>query len=117
MALPELVRQRAAGDLDTFCEKRDAGVPHGQMRLEYEFRGDAVTLIERRVPWQPGMEGEPWTRMPIARFRYEEKIERWTLFWPDRNTRWHIDDGIGPAPDLAPLLLQVDRDPTGIYWG
>jgi Protein of unknown function (DUF3024) len=117
MALPELVRRRAARGLDTFCRRRDAGLPHGQIRLESEFRGDTVTLIERRIPWQPGTEGQPWTRTPIARFKYDVKGARWTLYWPDRDSRWHLDDEIQPAPDLAPLLMRVDRDPTGIYWG
>ena len=117
MALPEFVRRRAAIDLGTFCKKRDASVPRDQMRLEYEFRGDAVTLVERRIPSQRGMKSQPWTRMAIARFRYEVKGARWTLYWPDRDSRWHVDDGIEPAPDLGLLLMQVDRDPTRIYWG
>ncbi len=117
MALPELVRRLAARELDTFCRKRDRGLPDGQMRLESEFRGNAVTLIERRVPWQPGMEGQAWTGTPIARFRYDVNTTRWTLYWPDRDSRWHVDDGIRPAADLGPLLMQVDRDPSGIYWG
>lgn len=117
MALPDLVRRRVASELDAFCEKRTPGFARDQVRLEYEFRGDAVTLVERRAPWHPRMEGQPWTRMPIARFRHDLKTSRWTLYWPDRNSRWHIDDGIHPALDLAPLLAEVDRDPTGIYWG
>ncbi len=114
MALPEFARRRAARDLDIFGKRRDAGVSADRLRLEYEFRGDAVTLVERRIPWQPGMEGQPWTRTPIARFRYDVKAARWMLYWPDRDTQWHVDDGIEPAPNLAP---QVDRDPSGIYWG
>lgn len=117
MALPELVRRRALKELDAFCETRLPSFARDQVRLEYEFRGDAVTLIERRVPWHPAMASQPWTRMAIARFRYDFKTGRWTLYWPDRSTRWHVDDGIDPAPALARLLAEVDRDPTGIYWG
>ena len=97
MSLPELVRRRATRELKAFCERRDAGVDREKMRLEYEFRADAVTLIERRVPWRPARDGEPWTRTPIAKFRYDLEAARWTLFWPDSNTRWHVDDGIRPA--------------------
>lgn len=55
--------------------------------------------------------------MPIAQFRYDVGSDRWTLYWPDRNSRWHLDDNVDPSPDIATLLAEVDRDPTGIYWG
>jgi hypothetical protein len=78
-ALPETVRSDAAKELDAFCEMRDAGVVRDHMRLEYEFRGKAVTLVERRIPLNSAREGDPWTRMPIARFRYDSTSGRWTL--------------------------------------
>lgn len=117
MALPEPVRTRAQTELGTYCSQRLPDRVRDQVRLEHEFRGNAATLIERRVPWHPAMEGQPWTRMPIAQFRYDVGSDRWTLYWPDRNSRWHLDDNVDPSPDIASLLAEVDRDPTGIYWG
>jgi hypothetical protein len=117
MGLPELVRRQAERELAAYCEHRVPASVRDQVRLEYEFRGNSATIIERRVPWHPALEGESWTRMPIAQLRYDPERGRWTLFWPDRNTRWHEDDGVSPAKTLAPLLAEVDEDPTGIYWG
>ena len=117
MALPYLVRRQAEQELAAYCENRVPASVRDQVRLEYEFRGNSATIVERRVPWHPALEGEAWTRMPIAQLRYVPDRRRWTLHWPDRNTRWHEDDAVGPAKTLAPLLAEVDDDPTGIYWG
>jgi hypothetical protein len=42
--------------------------------------------------------------MPIAQLRYVADRGRWTLYWPDRNIRWHEDDAVTPAKTLAPLV-------------
>ncbi len=117
MAIPELVRRRAEKELDAFCERRVPAFARDQVRLEYEFRGNAVTVVERRVPWHPALEGQPWSRMPIAQFRYDFGSARWTLYWSDRNSRWHPDEDVDGTGDLSVLLAEVDKDPTGIYWG
>ena len=44
------------------------------------------------------------------------RLCRWTLDWPDRDDRWHRYEFTG-AKTLAGLLREVDRDPTGIFWG
>jgi hypothetical protein len=117
MALPHLVRHQAEQELVAYCANRVPASVRDQVRLEYEFRGNSATIVERRVPWHPALEGETWTRMPIAQLRYVPDRGRRTLYWADRNTRWHEDDTVGPAKTLAPLLAEVDDDPTGIYWG
>lgn len=39
------------------------------------------------------------------------------LYWSDRNKRWHEDEGLAPVKNLDLILAELDRDPTGIYWG
>ena len=41
----------------------------------------------------------------------------WTLFWRDRNHRWHRYKYTAPTTEIARLLEEIDRDPTGIFWG
>jgi hypothetical protein len=53
----------------------------------------------------------------VARLRYTAKSGVWTLYWNDRNGRWHRYDLIEPTPDIRVLLDEVDRDPTCIFWG
>lgn len=58
-----------------------------------------------------------FTEGSVARFRYNRKTGLWTLYWADRNLRWHIYEHIPPARDLKVLVEEVERDPTGIFWG
>jgi hypothetical protein len=53
----------------------------------------------------------------IARLRYNGQRGEWTLYWPDRNARWHRYDRIAPSSDVATLLAEIESDPTAIFWG
>jgi hypothetical protein len=85
------------------------------MRLEATVRGNSVTMADCRPPWQ----GEPgeWTRMNIAQLRYEPTSTRWTLYWADRNSRWHRYDDLEPTSSLDDLINEIDQDPTCIFFG
>lgn len=41
----------------------------------------------------------------------------WTLYYADRNSKWHLYYEIEPSADFDDLLREVDEDPTGIFWG
>jgi hypothetical protein len=41
----------------------------------------------------------------------------WTLYFRDRNLRFHRYDLAAPSGSVAELLAEVDADPTGIFWG
>lgn len=99
-----------------FCEQRIP--PHAlhQVRLELVATRGSVTIVERRAPWREGIRPE-WTSHGVARLRYTAASSRWTLYWRDRNERWHVYDPIGPTPDIRALINEIDRDPTGIFWG
>lgn len=114
MALPDLVRKEAEEVLGEYCSTKIPPHLRDQIRLSYEFRGDAVTLYEsREVFLVPGK----WTRMSIAQFRYDSRSMRWTLYCADRNDRWHDYLETGPSRRLKRLLKEVESDPTGIFWG
>ncbi len=71
---------------------------------------------ERRAPWPEGSRAE-WTRFPIARLRYTSPAKTWSLYSRDRNLRFHAYDRAAPSPSVEELLNEIDRDPTGIFWG
>jgi DUF3024 family protein len=116
MDLPWDLRTRAELDLRQFCEKRVPAHVRHQVRLDFEIRGLNATLVERRVPWRPRSSDEPWTRLAVARFRYDLDSGRWALYWRDRNERWHPYDR-KLSGTLGELLAEVDADPTAIFWG
>ena len=40
----------------------------------------------------------------------------WSLYWADRNGRWHRYDAIPPGR-VDQVLREIESDPTGIFWG
>lgn len=93
--------------------------PHAreEVRIEAGFNDRSVTILECRPPWDPAGMGSEWTRVPVARLRYTKSRREWTLYWPDRNSRFHRYDLAQPTTDVVALLDEVDRDPTSIFWG
>jgi hypothetical protein len=113
-APPEIDVARA----QRWCATRVPEHAHHQVRVECEVDRSYLTIVERRAPWQADF-GPEWTRFPIARLRlrYTKASKKWTLHWRDRNLRFHRYDRIEPSADVAALIDEIDRDPTGIFWG
>ena len=61
--------------------------------------------------------GPEWTSNALARLRYDPSSRTWSLHYRDSSDRWWAYDGIGPTATVAPLLAEIERDPTGIFWG
>jgi hypothetical protein len=99
-----------------FCEQRVPPQALHQVRSELVLSRSAATIVERRAPWREDF-GPEWTSRGVARLRYTAKSGLWTLFHSDRNGRWHRYDLIGPTREVRVLLDEIDRDPTGIFWG
>jgi hypothetical protein len=84
--------------------------------VECDVATGHVTVVECRAPWREDF-GPQWTRFPIARLWYTKTTRLWSLYWRDRNLRFH-EYGLVPAtPNIDELLAELDRDPTCIFWG
>ncbi len=97
-----------------FCAQRIPLEARDEVRLEVEARGQTVTILEVRPPWQGA---GPWTRMKIAQLRYDAGNRMWTLYASDRNGRWHRYTAAPPAEQLDGLLEEIAADTTGSFWG
>lgn len=53
----------------------------------------------------------------MARLRYLKSTGVWTLYWRDRNMRFHRYDRTPATADIGVLLAELDSDPTAIFWG
>jgi hypothetical protein len=109
----------AVPDLDLrkikkFCEETTPPEFRDRMRVKAGVRGKSVTIFECRPP-SDGKDTE-WARMPIGQLRFDPDTALWTLFWSDRNDRWHLCDLIGPGT-VGMLLAEIEHDPTCIFWG
>ena len=110
MAVPEI----ALAKIHAFCEAQTPEHLREEMRIEAATRGNSVTIGDCRPLWQ-GAPGE-WSRVNIAQLRYDPATQLWTLYWADRNSRWHRYDDLEPAR-LDRVLAEIDADPTCIFWG
>lgn len=86
-----------------------------QIRIEVDIRGKTVTIVECRPPWREDF-GPEWTRQGVARMKFDTANNEWTLYWLDRNSRWHIFDLISPG-SINEILEEIERDRTNIFWG
>lgn len=85
-----------------------------QVKVEADVTPRHVTIVEVRPPWD-GV-GEP-TRFPITRLRWTQSAERWSLYWRDRNLRFHEYDRKRPTRNVQSLLDHVDSRTDPIFWG
>lgn len=102
MAVPEIHLREIA----RWCEQRVPAHVRDQVRVEYGTRGSNVTIFELRPPWKPEL-GDEWSRRAIAQLRYDGSS--WRLYWPDRNTRWHLLPDIPAATAPGPLLAEMSN--------
>ncbi|MBT8226113.1 MAG: DUF3024 domain-containing protein [Dactylosporangium sp.] len=82
-----------------------------------EHRGPAPRPVtDRDRPYRSGRSASRH-RLPIARLTYTKTRRTWQLYYRDRNLRFHRYDQVPPTATIADLLDEIERDPTGIFWG
>jgi nucleoid-associated protein YejK len=113
MAIPELEKERAIRALRRFCDKVPVEIRH-QLLHDFRFVRSDIELFERRPHY---LERHRHVEHVVAKFRYNAKRGSWTLFWSDRNLRWHAYDGLEDRRDFLELLREVENDPTCIFFG
>ncbi|HEX6101304.1 MAG TPA: DUF3024 domain-containing protein [Thermoanaerobaculia bacterium] len=113
MALPPEVRDTAEAALRQFCDEHSSQAGSDQPRYSYEVETSSMLLIEQR----PGfMKPDELTSKPIAKFRYSQARDTWTLYWADSNERWHRVGSVPAAKNIQVLLQAVLTDSSGVFW-
>jgi hypothetical protein len=114
MPLPKEIKISAEQLVSHYCEGRIPDEYLDRIRVGYKFRGRSITLYTERPSHK---DPSQWVRVVVAQIRFDEGNSEWELYWADRNSRWHVYDLVEPSENLADLLDEVERDPTGIFWG
>lgn len=114
MPLPALIKASVEKKIGDYCKNKIPAHLLNKITVSYKIRGSSVIIFENRAPWRP--EFKEWTSMPIAQIRYDDKTGKWALYCADRNGRWHeyMDDS---TKNIDNILAEIDKDPTGIFWG
>jgi hypothetical protein len=112
MALPADIRDAAIAQVERFCAARSTA----DTAVKHRIRGNAITLVERRVPWRPGPDAE-WSALDIAQLRYDAASGTWTLHWRRAAGTWQRCEDLDGAATLEPLLAEIDANPDGVFWG
>lgn len=110
-------RETALAAVEVFCESRVPDEHRDEIQLECERRGNTITIVERRAPWNPALIGSDWTSLKIAQLRFDPPSQRWSLHWCDSSERWFPYEQLGASAAVDALLGEIEADPTGIFWG
>lgn len=113
MAIPPDTRATAERLLDEFIRKHSAAEGTDQPRYSYRVDANAAVLVEDRPSF---MSASSWTSKEIAKFRYSEARNTWTLYWRDSSDKWHRVSNVDAEKDLSKLLDVVVSDPLGVFW-
>jgi len=114
MVLSSVHKRVVEQEVGRYCKERVLDDLRNHIRMGYRIRGDTVTIFEERPAFDDPSE---WIEFVVAQMRFKSSSGRWRLFCADRNSRWHPYDGISDTPEISDLLDEIDRDPTGIFWG
>lgn len=110
MALPEAEQRQVDTLLGQLCKRRS--LPD-QVSLRYVTIGRRVTLTESRPLFiDPAL----WNEVKVAQFEYSPETQTWTLYWFDRKNRRQPYPTGRNRDLLEKLVLEVDSDPTGVFW-
>ncbi len=96
------------------CKRRSPAHVSDQLRTVYVVEEHDVTVYEER-PHQKNP--HEWIRTGIAKFKYIRKRNVWKLYWMRQDLKWHL---YGPLPEsttIDRLVIEVDKDPHGAFFG
>ncbi len=114
MPLTEFEIKKIEKIVSEYCEQKIPPHLKNDIRITFMIIKNEVWIYEKRPVWDNPSE---WHEMPVAKIRCTLKTRLWTLYWPDRNSRWHIYDRIKPNKDISKIIEEIDNDPTRIFWG
>ncbi|MCX7176217.1 MAG: DUF3024 domain-containing protein [Proteobacteria bacterium] len=116
MALPEQIQNVVEAKLGVYCFKKVPANMRKEVRLTFSVLGSTVTLFEER-PVQNNLDKR--SKLPLAQFRLNVVDHLWRLYFarPNRQEGWALYPDVEPTSDFEALLLALDQDRSGVFWG
>ena len=113
VAIPTEARAEAEQALSEFCASLSSEPGADRLRYTYRFETNAAVLFVER----PGfVNSEEWVSTPLARFRYSEARDEWSLYWFATERKWQRVSSAKATKDIRILLQALITDPSGVFW-
>lgn len=113
MAIPADIRQQAEAALAAFSAAHSSAPGADPLRYSYSFEANAAVLLVERPSF---FNQEAWVATPLAKFRYSEARDEWSLYWSQANQKWQRVSNVKAAKDIGVLLDAVVTDTLGVFW-
>jgi hypothetical protein len=77
------------------CRRHSPPQYQNELRFTYEVHRHDVSVWEVRPAYKrPG----EWTKMGVAKFKYDRTKKTWKLYWMRQDMKWHLYD---PSPGAS----------------
>ncbi|WP_428738696.1 DUF3024 domain-containing protein [Sulfurimonas sp.] len=114
MPIPPIQKQLAEKLMHRYCDNKIPKELQDQINLKYVIKGNNITLVESRPFWK---DESKWIDTNIAQIRFNNAEKTYTLYYADRNDKWHFYEFLEPSQNLEDLLTELDNDSIGIFFG
>lgn len=114
MALTDIEIQKVKKIVGTLCSERTPEHLKDQLRFEYKIEKQNVIIYEVRPAWNNPSE---FTRMPLAKLTHVRSENIWKLYWKRANDKWVIYEPKRSDKDLGNLVLEIEKDSHGCFFG
>ncbi|TLP98495.1 DUF3024 domain-containing protein [Nesterenkonia salmonea] len=107
-----------ASDTERIAEWCDQRVPEhlkDRIRIECDVTNRHVDILECHPPYSPHL--TEWSRLPIARLRYTTRTGLWSIYWRDRNLKFHAYPWFQPTANVREVLAFLESTNDPIFWG
>lgn len=113
MPFSELERARLTKILTNWANELPQ---HARDQLRHGFRigTNDIVIFESRPAFRAPHE---WHDMDVAKIRFVRAAKEWRLFCQFRDLKWRAYEPFPSADTFDELFVEVQRDPTGIFWG
>jgi hypothetical protein len=114
MSFSEIELKHIENTVGEMCKRRSPVHISDELRTVYVVKGHDVTVYEERPHWK---NPQKWTSEPIAKFKYTRNQNVWKLYWMRQDLRWHLYEPLPESATIEGLVVEVDKDPHGAFFG
>lgn len=101
--------------VSAWCDQRIPEHLKDRIRIEYEVTSRHVDILECHPPYSERF--TEWSRHPIARLRYTTRTGLWSIYWRDRNLKFHEYAAFRPTDNVREVLAFLETTSDPIFWG